>query len=82
VKAITAMGKRSLTFFVMHEVLIVILMSPIAFNMGAYLTVTTGVLLGVVIWAVTLAIAYWMEHRQIAGPLEKYMRYLSYKKKM
>ncbi|MGP4062342.1 DUF418 domain-containing protein [Halobacillus sp. H74] len=80
VKAITAMGKRSLTFFVLHEILIVIILSPIAFNLGAVLTVTTSVLLGIVMWAVTLSVAYFMDHRQIEGPLEKYMRNLTYKK--
>lgn len=79
VKAITAMGNRSLTFFVLHEVLIVILLSPIAFNLGAFLTVTTSVLLGTIMWIITLSVAYYMEQRQIAGPLEKYMRYLTYK---
>ncbi|WP_164214371.1 DUF418 domain-containing protein [Virgibacillus sp. YIM 98842] len=79
VKAITAMGKRSLTFFVIHEVLIVILLSPIAFNLGAILTVTSSVLLGILMWIVTLSFAYFMEIRQIEGPLEKYMRYLTYK---
>ena len=82
VKAITAMGKRSLTFFVIHEVLIVILLSPIAFNLGAFLTVTSSVLLGIVIWAVTLSVAYFMDLRQVEGPLEKYMRYLTYKKQI
>lgn len=80
VKAIAAMGKRSLTFFVIHEVLIVILLSPIAFNLGAHLTVTTSVLLGTIMWIVTLFIAYFTEQRQIEGPLEKYMRSLVYKK--
>ncbi|MFD1385849.1 DUF418 domain-containing protein [Oceanobacillus oncorhynchi subsp. oncorhynchi] len=79
-KAITAMGKRSLTFFVLHEVLTVILLSPIAFNLGASLTVTTSILIGIVMWMVTLSIAYLMECRQIAGPLENYMRYLVYNK--
>src|SRR5690625_717986 len=80
VKAIIAMRKRSLTFFVIHEVLIVILLSPIGFNVGAFLTVTTSVLLGIIMWIITLSIAYYMEYCQIEGPLEKYMRYLTYKK--
>jgi len=80
VEAITAMGKRSLTFFVIHEVLIVIILSPIAFNLGAFLSVTTSVLLGIFMWAVTLSVAYFMDRHQIEGPLEKYMRYLTYKK--
>lgn len=79
IKAITAMGKRSLTFFVIHEVLIVILLSPIAFNLGASLTITSSVLLGIVMWFTTLSIAYFMEQKQMVGPLEKYMRYLTYK---
>ncbi|WP_439330207.1 DUF418 domain-containing protein [Halobacillus karajensis] len=60
VKAITAMGKLSLIFFVIHEILIVILLSPIAFNLGAFLTVTTSVSLGIVMWSVTLSVAYFM----------------------
>lgn len=79
VKAIAAMGKRSLTFFVLHEVLIVILLSPITFNLGAHLSVTTSVLLGSIMWMVTLSAAYFMERRHIEGPLEKYLRYLTYK---
>ncbi|WP_152656533.1 DUF418 domain-containing protein [Oceanobacillus sp. CFH 90083] len=78
--AIAAMGKRSLTFFVIHEVLTVILLSPIAFHLGASLTVTTSVLLGIIMWMFTLSIAYLMERQQVEGPLEKYMRYLVYKK--
>ncbi|MBY7145100.1 DUF418 domain-containing protein [Virgibacillus sp. NKC19-3] len=80
VKAIAAMGKRSLTFFVIHEVFIVLLLSPIALNLGAYLTVTTSVLLGSIMWIITLSVASFMERRQIEGPLETYMRYLTYKK--
>ncbi|WP_368653683.1 DUF418 domain-containing protein [Ornithinibacillus sp. 4-3] len=79
VKSIAALGKRSLTFFVIHEVSIVILLSPIAFNLGAVLTVTTSVLIGILIWVVTLFTAYFMEHHQMSGPLEKYMRYLIYR---
>lgn len=60
VTAITAMGKRSLTFFVLHEILIVLLLSPIAFNLGGFLTVTTSILLGIVMWIVTLSVAYFM----------------------
>ncbi|MFD1416115.1 DUF418 domain-containing protein [Oceanobacillus jeddahense] len=82
VTAIAAMGKRSLTFFVIHEVLTVILLSPIAFNLGASLTVTTSVMAGFIMWMFTLSIAYLMENQQVEGPLEKYLRYLIYKKQV
>ncbi|MFD1066515.1 DUF418 domain-containing protein [Oceanobacillus locisalsi] len=80
INAIAAMGKRSLTFFVIHEVLTVILLSPIAFNLGAHLTVTTSVFVGTLMWMLTLSIAHLMERQQIKGPLEVCMRYLVYNK--
>lgn len=79
VDAIAAMGKRSLTFFVMHECLIVITMSPAFFNLGAHLNVSTASILAAVIWIATLAVAYLMEKKHMAGPLEKLMRNLTYK---
>ncbi|WP_156418684.1 hypothetical protein [Lentibacillus amyloliquefaciens] len=33
-------------------------------------------------WTVTLSVAYFMNRRQIEGPLEKYIRYLTYKNKV
>ncbi|WP_080873488.1 DUF418 domain-containing protein [Oceanobacillus timonensis] len=80
IHAIAAMGKRSLTFFVIHEILTVILLSPMAFHLGAHLTVTTSVLVGILMWMFTLSIAYLMERQQINGPLESYLRYLVYNK--
>ncbi|WP_066192517.1 DUF418 domain-containing protein [Gracilibacillus timonensis] len=80
IQAIAAMGKRSLTFFVIHEVLTVMLLSPIGFDLGSSLTVTTSVMVGILMWLFTLSIAYLMEQRHIAGPLESYIRYLIYKK--
>ena len=78
VGAVAAMGKRSLTFFILHECLIVITMSPAAFNLGAYLNITTSVILASVIWIATLVLAHIMEKRQMSGPLEKLMRNLTY----
>lgn len=79
VESIAAMGKRSLTFFVMHECLIVITMSPVAFDLGAHLNMTTAVILGAAIWIATLFLAYMMEKKQINGPLEQAMRNRTYK---
>ena len=76
--SIAATGKRSLTFFILQECLIVITMSPVAFNLGAHLNITTAVILAAVIWIATLVIANIMEKRQMAGPLEKLMRTLTY----
>ena len=74
-----AMGKRSLTFFVLHEILIVLFLSPIAFNLGAHLSITTGFIFAVLLWAVTLTAAYFMEQNEKRGLLEIWMRKLTYK---
>lgn len=78
-QAMAAMGKRSLTFFVLHEILIVVFLSPIAFDLGAHINITTGFIFAVVLWAATLAIAYFMEQSKKNGPLEILMRKLTYK---
>lgn len=78
VGSVAAMGKRSLTFFILHEGLIIITMSPVAFNLGAYLNIATSVILASAIWIATLVVADIMEKRQMAGPLEKLMRNLTY----
>ena len=77
--AMAAMGKRSLTFFVLHEILIVVFLSPIAFDLGAHINITTGFIFAVLLWAVTLTIAYFMEQNKKNGLLEIWMRKLTYK---
>ena len=79
IQAMAAMGKRSLTFFCIHEIMIVICLSPIAFNLGAHITITTGVLFGIVLWSVNLAAAWQMEKHSKSGPLEHLMRRLVYR---
>ena len=77
--AMAAMGKRSLTFFVLHEILIVVFLSPIAFDLGTHINITTGFIFAVLLWAVTLTIAYFMEQNKKNGLLEIWMRKLTYK---
>lgn len=77
--AMGAMGKRSLTFFVLHEILIVLFLSPIAFDLGAHISITSGFIFAVLLWAVTLTVAYFMEQHEKQGLLEIWMRKLTYK---
>lgn len=76
---VAATGKRSLTFFCLHQIMIVICLSPIAFNLGAYLSITTGYIFGVVLWLLGLFLAYSMKKRNQQGPLEALMRRQVYK---
>lgn len=79
IEAMSAMGKRSLSFFVLHEILIVVFLSPIVLNLGAHLSVTSSFLFGIGMWLVTLIAAYMMEQKDISGPLEIVMRKITYK---
>jgi uncharacterized protein len=81
IQAMAAMGKRSLTFFCIHEILIVLFLSPIGFNLGAHLSITTGVIFGFLLWGVNLFAAHIIETRNIPGPLEQLMKKLVYKTK-
>lgn len=76
---IAAVGKRSLTFFCAYEIFIVVFLSPIAFNLGAYLSITTGFLFSLALWGAGLVSAYMLETRNMQGPLEWLMRRLVYK---
>src|SRR5699024_12136101 len=71
--AMAAMGKRSLTCFVLHEILIVLFLSPIALNLGAHLSITTGFIFAVLLWVVTLTAAYFMEQNEKRRLLEIWM---------
>lgn len=78
-RMIAAVGKRSLTFFCVYEILIVVFLSPIAFNLGAYLSITTGFLFSIVLWGAGLVAAYMLELKNKQGPLETLMKKRVYK---
>ncbi|GIN72921.1 hypothetical protein J14TS2_33960 [Bacillus sp. J14TS2] len=78
--ALTALGKRSLTFFVLNETLLVILFSPVAFGLGGKLTNTEATFIAIFIWCLGVFIAYMLEKFKINGPLESLMRHAVYKK--
>lgn len=77
---LTALGKRSLTFYVVNEAFLVLLLSPVAFDLGGLVTNGVAALIAVWIWIVSVATASMLEIKKINGPLEKLLQRLVYKK--
>ncbi|MFY0760613.1 DUF418 domain-containing protein [Metabacillus dongyingensis] len=78
--SLTALGKRSLTFFILNETLLVILLSPAALGLGGILNNTGVTFIALSIWILAVVIATILEKFHINGPLETLMRHLVYRK--
>jgi uncharacterized protein len=78
--SLIALGKRSLTFFILNETLLVILLSPVALGFGGTVTNTGVTFVALSIWILAVVIASILEKFHINGPLESLMRHLVYRK--
>ncbi|TQK63234.1 putative membrane protein YeiB [Brevibacillus sp. AG162] len=77
-----ALGKRSLTFYVWNEAMLVLLFSPVAFDLGGRVSNGIATLIAVGIWGLSLLLATILEKHNLNGPLEIVMRRFVYKKKI
>ncbi|MBM7553930.1 DUF418 domain-containing protein [Thalassobacillus pellis] len=78
--SLTALGKRSLTFFILNETLLVILLSPAALGLGGTLSNTGVIIIALFVWILSVVMASILEKFHINGPLESFMRHLVYRK--
>lgn len=78
--SLTALGKRSLTFYVFNETLLVFLLSPVALDLGGTLNNTEVTFLAIAIWILSVMMASILEKNNVNGPLEVLMRRLVYRR--
>lgn len=78
-QAVTAMGKRSLTFYLLLEGLLVLCLAPYALGLGGTLGSTGGALTAIAIWCFSLALAYVLEQKELRGPADALLRKLVYR---
>ncbi|WP_052400808.1 DUF418 domain-containing protein [Oceanobacillus jeddahense] len=79
VRSLTALGQRSLTFYVLIETMLVITLSPVAFGLGQVLHSTEAVIIAVFVWLISLLLAMMMEYKGMRGPADALLRRLIYR---
>jgi uncharacterized membrane protein YeiB len=79
INSINALGRRSLTFFVFNEILLVILLSPVSLGLGGILNNTGVTFVAISIWILSVVTASILEKYKMSGPLETLMRVFVYK---
>jgi len=79
--AFMALGKRSLTFYVWNEAMLVLFLSPAALDLGGRVSNGEAALIAAGIWIVSVALASLLEKNNLNGPVESLLRHLVYKKK-
>ncbi|MFS0723117.1 DUF418 domain-containing protein [Paenibacillus sp. 1P07SE] len=78
---LVSVGKRSLTFYIYQELMLVVLLSPVAFGLGGRMDSAGALITAVLIWMSGIAIAVWLESRRLSGPADAIMRKLVYRRR-
>ena len=76
--AVQAVGKRSLTSYLLQSVLCAPILTAWGFGLGEHLTSWSMLLFAVLVWALTVAFAVWQERTGRRGPAEVLLRRLVY----
>lgn len=76
--AVQAVGKRSLTSYLLQSVLCAPILAAWGFGLGQYLSSWSMLLFAVGVWALTVAFAVWQERTGRRGPAEVALRRLVY----
>jgi uncharacterized protein len=76
--ALVAVGRRSMTCYLLQSVPFAILLEPWSLGLGVGAGTARIALIAIGVWLVTVAVAVALERRGIAGPAERAIRRLSY----
>ncbi|PLR67731.1 DUF418 domain-containing protein [Bacillus sp. UMB0893] len=79
--SLMALGKRSLTFYVWNEAMLVLFLSPVALDLGGHVSNGIAAMIAVGIWTLSVVLATLLEKNNLNGPLEMLLRRLVYKNK-
>ncbi|TSB46627.1 DUF418 domain-containing protein [Alkalicoccobacillus porphyridii] len=80
IQPITALGKRSLTFFIVNEALLVMFLSSYTLNLGETMGLTVSWSIAFGIWMLALLNSSILERKQLNGPLDELFRKLVHRK--
>lgn len=77
--ALAAVGKRSLTFYVLMETLLFMVLSPSVVGLGAVLGSAGAAAVAASLWVLSLGLAVLLERAARPGPLDQLLRVLVYR---
>ncbi|MGO2360963.1 MAG: DUF418 domain-containing protein, partial [Brachybacterium tyrofermentans] len=78
VRALSAVGQRSLTFYLLQSLLLAPLMADWGLGLGVHLSTAGAVGIALLVWLLSLPLAAWMDSRSVRGPAEMLLRRLTY----
>ncbi|QHT57669.1 DUF418 domain-containing protein [Cellulomonas sp. H30R-01] len=78
VRAVTAVGERSLTSYLLQSVMLAPLLSAWGLGLGGRIGTATAAALAVTVWLVTVAVAVALDRTGRRGPAEVLLRRLTY----
>jgi uncharacterized protein len=78
IRAISALGQRSLSGYLFQSVSWIVLLSPLAVHLRFGSTAYTAALIAIGVWLVSVVGAYAMRNRSYRGPAETLLRRLVY----
>ena len=77
-RALSAVGQRSLTFYLFQSLLLAPLLAAWGLGLSPYLSTASAVGIAFAVWLLSLPIAAWMDSRGMRGPAEALLRRLTY----
>ncbi|MDJ1133674.1 DUF418 domain-containing protein [Streptomyces iconiensis] len=77
-RALAAVGRRSLTSYLLQSALLALLLARVAFGLGDEIHATGAAVVAVGVWLTVVAVAVALEHAGLRGPLDALMRRLVY----
>ena len=79
-RTLSAVGQRSLTFYLFQSLLLAPLMAAWGLGLGGTLSTAPALAIAFAVWLVSLPIAAWMGSRGMRGPAERLLRRMTYGK--
>lgn len=76
--ALVALGRRSMSFYLLSSIVFMVVLSPVTFALGAEFGSAAVFALAVVTWLASIALAKWLDVLGKSGPAETLLRRLSY----
>ncbi|KMJ57240.1 hypothetical protein AB685_17720 [Bacillus sp. LL01] len=73
-KAISALGQRSLSFYLFQSLLFVFILAPYAGGLGGNISQLASDIIALLVWIISVSVAYFMHQRSIRGPFETFLR--------